>query len=74
MNVLPEGAGGAGAGDGAGSAWATDGSVRATTVAPVSVAIASVFARRLRCSGIASGSSMQTKLQCYRRDASVSRS
>ena len=50
---------------------ATDGSVSATTVAPASAAIASVFARRLRCSGIASGSSMQTKLQCCCRDASV---
>jgi len=69
-NVLPEG-GGFGGGVGSGSADATDGSVSATTVAPASVAIVSVFARRLRSSGIGSGSCMQTKLQCCCREASV---
>ena len=74
MKVLPEGGGGPGSGEGSGSACATDDSVSATAVAPASAAIASDFVRRLRCSGIASGSCMQTKLPCCCRDASVGRS
>src|SRR5215212_11369480 len=74
MKVLPEGGGGPGVGVGSGSAWATDGSARATTAAPANAAIVNDFARRLRCSEMASGSCMQTKLQCCCRDASVGRS
>ena len=73
MKVLPEGGGGPGVGVGSGSAWATDGSARATTAAPANAAIVNDFARRLR-SGMASGSCMQTKLQCCCRDASAGRS
>src|SRR5215218_6046911 len=73
MKVLPDGGGG-GVGGGSGSAWATDGSARATTAAPANTAIVNDFARRLRCSGTASRSCMQTKLQCCCRDASVRRS
>ena len=53
MNVLPDGGGGGGGGRPA--RRSPPGSVSATAVAPVSAAIASVFVRPLRCSGVASG-------------------